>query len=224
MRVLQILLAGGVLAASACAPSADPAPAAPTPPVASAVACLPTTTPYGAYFPEGGGSAQISLTTSVPCAWQLTAPEWLTVGPRSGFGDTQLTLFVPPFSGTRSGSINIVTANRNVGLGVGQGEPITLSASCYSGRPGTRTLLACFLQVSILPGVKLTGLFSLTADLRAFGGPERQFLVSCQGCGGYDLELTIPAGFPPGPVIIPFRFEDQGDHVATTTGTFTVLQ
>ena len=223
MRVLQVLLVGGVFAASACGRSSEHAPAAPTPPAASTAACLPNVEPYGTYFQEGGGSAKIKLTTSVPCAWHLTAPEWLAVGPRSGFGDTQLTLIVPPFSGTRSGTINIITPNRNVGLGVGQGEPITLSALCYSGRPGTRNLLGCYVEVRILPGVK-TGVMRLSADLRAFGGSEREFPQSCQGCGGYDLGVTVPAGFPPGPVIVPFRFEDQEGHVATTTGTFTVLQ
>jgi hypothetical protein len=211
---LMLVFAGltGACSSNYAAPPTSPAPAT------STASCAPSVTLSASSFTEVGGQATLSiLTPRWDCAWSATLPDWiLPNAPTSGTGNRDLILTVPQSDTDRTGTIVVGASVREVR----QEARKRLIATCFSGRPGDRVLLACTATVETRGMVTPVG--RLSADFSALGGSSEVFSISV--AGNYDWGIHIPANQPVGTVTIPMRLPYGEGSVAGARPQFRVSE
>jgi len=221
LTIVSLALAGACTRQS----TRDDVPTAPTPGGGSA-ACSVTFTLATTTFDHTVGQTTMTISASSPsCPWEVIRTQpWLIVSPAtSGTGSAQLTLTLTAWGGTRQVDVSLGSASATILQR--PTAPMSVHVNCRQGRAATIVVGAC--TASVLANEfdpRSTGI-EVSSDLRRFGLSEtyRWLYVIATGGTEWDLDLRIPADFPPGPVEIPVRVVDQQGRELRVTGIFTVL-
>lgn len=209
--IVLAALVGAACAEQRPLPSSPSGPSVPLPSLCSASLSLTQTE-----FPADGATTAGQVVASVAgCGWTISASPWLTVTPAAGTGTTPVTVKAASSNGdSRTGTLEIDGSTLQVrqlarALGFSQ-------ARCHTpARAGASVPGACTLTVASGGDPRSSGI-DVTADLRVFGRSATWDLVYITA-GEWDLDVAVPAGFPPGIVQIPFTVVDAQGRSATLT-------
>lgn len=208
------MIVGLALVAGSCAEgtSTAPSPAGPVTPLPAS--CYSTLTLNQASFEADGGTTTGGriVSTQTGCGWTLSVPAWVTASATTGIGTATVTFVVQPSTVEEARAGDILLAHERIAIRQDAFNPIFHNARCHKpAHVGSNAgICTAFVRSDSKNGV--------TADLRQFGLSATYDLVYVAASSGlYDLDLRIPAGFPPGTVSIAFT----GRNLQGRTGTIS---
>lgn len=208
--------------AGSCAAGSD-TPAAPTSPVQPLPAlCHSSLSVDRTTFESDGGTTTGRVVSSHSlCGWTITTPSWITASPASGTGPGIVTFTIRASTeGSRTGDITLGT--ERVAISQSAWNRLFHNARCHGPASiGMSNVGICTAFVRL----EALNPHGVTADLRMFGLSETYRLVYVAASSGlYDLDLRVPAGFPPGVVTITFTARDSQGNPGTITAPLEVRQ
>lgn len=165
---------------------------------------------------DGGSTTGRIVSSHSGCGWTLTVPAWITASATTGTGSATVTFTVRPSTVEEVRTADIALADERIAITQDAFSPIFHNARCHKpAQVGVNTgICTAFVRLNALNGV--------TADLRQFGLSATYDLVYAGGGGFYDLDLLVPAGFPPGTVTIVFTGRTREGRVGTISAPLEV--
>lgn len=193
-------IVGMALAAAACAGATAPPPGPVSPSSPLPALCYSALSVDRTTFEADGGTTTGHIVSSHSgCGWSLTVPGWISAFPTTGTGAATVSLTVRPSTIDEVRTGVIALADERIVIRQDAYNPIFHNARCHKPAHVGRNAGICtaFVRSDSKNGV--------TADLRQFGLSATYDLVYVAASSGlYDLDLTVPEGFPPATVMITF--------------------
>lgn len=204
--------------AASCAAGTATAPDRGTPVTPLPALCYSALSVTRTSFEADGGSTTGRIVSSHSgCRWTLTVPAWINASATTGTGSATVTFTVRPSTVEEVRIADIALAEERIAITQDAFNPIFHNARCHKPAQVGRNTGICtaFVRADAKNGV--------TADLRQFGLSATYDLVYVAASSGlYDLDLPVPAGFPPGTVTITFTGRTREGRVGTVSALLEV--